>query len=98
MTNTSGWGGPRATALRALLHQRMRDTWAHHHEVICPRCGLPIHPGQAWDTGHRIPVTQRPDLMFNPANIRAEHASCNRADGANTTNQLRTRTGGGWRW
>lgn len=97
MSNANGWGGKRATRLRAWMAHEMRATQARGQHVICPRCQLPILPGEQWDTGHVLPITARPDLMWTPSNVRAEHARCNRADGAAITN-ARPHDSGAWRW
>lgn len=44
----------------------------------CPRCGLPILPGQRLDYGHTIARSIDPTSRAN----RVEHAHCNRSAGA----------------
>lgn len=41
---------------------------------LCPRCGLPMLPGQALDYGHPIARAHDPQARAS----RVEHASCNR--------------------
>lgn len=85
--------------LRVILGHRMRSAWAQHTTVICPRCLRPITPGQAWDIGHTHDVHTHPHLMWDITQMHPEHASCNRADGAATTNRLLSqRRARLWRW
>ena len=60
---TQRWAGRRVTALNAYIIARDHG--------ICWRCG---HPG-ADTTGHIIPKARRPDLMWTPSNLRAEHGA-----------------------
>lgn len=99
MTNASGWGGTRAQRARDYLAHQLRASWLRHAPLVCPRCQLPIEQGQAWDVGHTHSIQTRPDLMWSLPHLRAEHASCNRADGARitTTNRERRRKAE-WKW
>lgn len=53
----------------------------------CHLCGQPIdytaeqgHP-DAFELDHFHPVSERPDLIEDPANFRASHGACNRRRG-----------------
>src|SRR5262245_21566232 len=99
-TNRYGWSGAPATKARRILALRMARTRATGQDVICPRCDLPIHPGQAWDVGHQEDVSLRPDLMWQLQLMRPEHSACNRGAGARRTHQIRARKAQrewGWR-
>lgn len=79
---------------------RLRAAWALRLPLPCPRCGRPVHaqPADGWDLGHQTPRALDSSRTWDPANLRPEHASCNRAAGARMTN--RARRGGvtpGWR-
>lgn len=50
----------------------------------CPRCGRPMHPGDALDAGHSTPLT----LDAGAVADRLECASCNRSDGGRLRHQL----------
>lgn len=67
-------------------HRRMRAQWwrrlASGEQVTCPRCGLPILPGQCWDLGHN----DARNAWTGP-----EHAHCNRAAGAIASHRMRER-------
>jgi len=55
-------------------HQRLRARWTvrvNSGTVICPRCVLPILPGQLWDLGH--------DDVDRSLPTHPEHRACNRA-------------------
>lgn len=77
-------GTTRWQRLRAQLYERDRRACAP-----CWICGQPIDyraaPGSpdAWEPDHVQPVALRPELAFDPGNIRPAHASCNRSRGAN---------------
>jgi len=60
---TQRWAGRRVTELNAYIIERDHG--------ICWRCG---HP-DADTTGHIIPKSRRPDLMWDPHNLRAEHGT-----------------------
>lgn len=53
----------------------------------CWICGEPIDYGAkagqpyAWEPDHRIPVSVRPDLQYDLANIYPSHSKCNRSRG-----------------
>lgn len=72
-----------------LRRAQVRDTWRTGGEVICRRCGHPIHPEQRFDVGH-IDDDAPPIL----ANLGIEHSRCNRSaggrKGATITNKLRS--------
>jgi 5-methylcytosine-specific restriction endonuclease McrA len=55
----------------------------------CPRCGLPIFPGDAVDLDHLIPVSQDPSQLLNPGMVRLAHRACNRRAGQKITAQRR---------
>lgn len=63
----------------------------------CGRCGKPVLPGQKFDVGHIDPHGP-----LTRANVRLEHAYCNRAaggrQGAATTNAKRTKSKGFPAW
>ena len=40
----------------------------------------------AWEPDHVIPRSKRPDLIYDMANIKASHASCNRSRGNKSLN------------
>jgi hypothetical protein len=81
----SKWAGRRVMALR--------DQWAERPaRKPCPRCHRDIQPWHAWDVGHVLSKHRYPWLMWEPTNLRPEHARCNRRDGAHTTNHRRRAT------
>lgn len=90
MSKRNGWTGTPAQRARRLLNVAVRTAWADGVVVTCPRCGEAISPGQAWDVGHRVDIVEDPTQIWNAAGLRAEHARCNRAAGAELTNS-RTR-------
>ncbi len=47
-------------------------------QLPCPRCGLPMLPGQALDYGHTVARSVDPTSRAD----RVEHSSCNRSAGA----------------
>ena len=53
----------------------------------CPRCGLPIQPGQAVDAGHAIDRARAPGTLPD----RPEHASCNRSAGGHSAHRQSSR-------
>lgn len=69
--------------LRARLYERDRRA-----DAPCWICGQPIdyrapaRTPDAWEPDHFIPVSERPDLAFDPGNILPAHCSCNRSRGA----------------
>lgn len=69
-------------------------------DAICPRCHTPIHPGQAWDAGHRLSLSlgmdtdhgsTDPATLIEMGDVQAEHRKCNRAAGARLGNKQRSR-------
>ena len=75
-------GTKRWQKLRVNLYERDRRAGAP-----CWICGQPIDyrapsgTPDAWEPDHVLPVASRPDLAFDPGNIRPSHCSCNRARG-----------------
>jgi hypothetical protein len=68
-----GHEAERARQLAEAMDSAQRgDPWP------CPRCGQPIRPGQPVDLGHIVALARGGD----PAARRLEHATCNRAAGA----------------
>lgn len=64
-------------------HQKMRKAIApsvRAGQAVCPRCGKPIRPGEAWDLGHTDDRT---------GYTGAEHVRCNRSAGAKKRNEAR---------
>lgn len=74
-----------------------RSSWSHvpyriraaYRQVIaatlpapCPRCGLPVMPGDRWDVDHLDPVVTHPESVLDLTRMAAAHYSCNR--GAHT--------------
>lgn len=51
--------------------------------------------GMRLDLGH---ASRTPGAEYDPANLRLEHRSCNRADGARITAAVRTRKKGMPKW
>ena len=81
MKRSSGW--PR---VRALAWQR--DLKAR---AVCHICGKPIDyfakpstTPDSYEPDHIIPVSIRPDLELDLANIKASHMKCNRMRGNGT--------------
>ena len=69
----TNWNGARVTKLRARIIAR-------DHGI----CWLCQHPG-ATTTDHVIPKSQRPDLTWQPDNLRAAHAqAAGKPDGCQT--------------
>lgn len=68
--------------LRAMLFDRDRRA-----NAPCWICGQPIDyrapamTPDAWEPDHVIAVADRPDLAYDPGNIRPSHCSCNRSRG-----------------
>lgn len=71
-------------------YQKQRTAFLNQCETnntTCHLCGQPIdykaeqsHP-DAFELDHFYPVSERPDLIEDPANFRASHGSCNRRRG-----------------
>jgi 5-methylcytosine-specific restriction endonuclease McrA len=59
--------------------QRLRRLYAHSLPVVCERCGRVVNRTDRWELDHRIPRA-RGGAWFDPGNLRAVHAACNRAD------------------
>jgi hypothetical protein len=74
--------GPRLSG-RAL--SALRAAWATRLPLDCPRCGLPIHPAEPFDLGHRVDLA----LGGHPHDLHPEHSRCNRQAGGRLGNQLR---------
>lgn len=82
---------PRTTNLRhtrryKTLHSRFRATCTANNEH-CWLCGQPIeytlpaeHP-ESFSLDHRIPVTDAPQLAYDPANFAPAHLDCNKHRG-----------------
>jgi len=66
-----------------LLRKRLQALVATG-EVVCARCGLPIHPDEPWDLGH--------DDFDRTIYSGPEHRACNRATAA----RRRRRTSRQW--
>lgn len=84
-----------ADAARGSRHQRGYDNkhlkararaLPHAYGTPCPRCGEPMLEGQALDWGHSEDLAANPHARAD----RMEHASCNRAAGAQLGNQERS--------
>lgn len=71
------------------LRAAIRQTIATTLPAPCPRCGLPVQPGDRWDVDHLDPVVTNPEAVLDLTRMAAAHAGCNRAAGAR-----RTRPGG----
>lgn len=50
----------------------------------CPRCGLPIQPGQRVQAGHSVDRVAAPGSLPD----RPEHAACNEAAGGKTAHRV----------
>ena len=83
---TGRWGGRRVTELRAAWAPRVAAGG-----LACPRCGLLIAPGQAWDLGHQ--TARSAGGSDDPTNLAPEHTRCNRRAGAALIGDPRTRLG-----
>lgn len=80
-------GDPRQTRrwkrLREQLYKRDRAA-----NAPCWICGqdidyrAPSGTPDAWEPDHMLPVSERPDLAFDPGNVRAAHCACNRSRGS----------------
>ena len=69
-------------------HHATRLAWLPYVDtgtITCPKCNLPIQPGQTWDLGHQDNGTTQP-----------EHAACNRSAGARAGNQARNKPSQRW--
>ncbi len=70
-----------ATAFKARCKARREPCW------LCPPDGAPIEydaelgADLGFELDHRIPVSQRPDLMWVESNYAASHRACNRSRG-----------------
>lgn len=77
---------PRCTRRWRVLRESLflRDKKAN---AKCWICGQAIDYRAAagtpdsWEPDHVVPVTSRPDLAFDPGNIKPAHCSCNRSRG-----------------
>lgn len=68
----AGYNGTQQRSARARLQPLVESGGA-----VCPRCGQPILPGEAWDAGHRVDLVD--DLRSRAEH--AEHRRCNRSAG-----------------
>lgn len=60
-------------------HERLRaQLLPLAYGTLCPRCGLPMLPGQDLDLGHTVARSVDPTSRAD----RIEHAHCNRSAGA----------------
>lgn len=78
------------------LTRRMRPIFQAQVDAgtaICLDCGWPIHPGQSFDIGHRLPASTHPHLAYEPTNLGPSHSgkgrACNRSAGARLGNKQR---------
>ena len=87
---------PRAGGQRwSNMVRKMRTLWAKD-ELPCWLCGLPIdysitNPNDPdhCEADHLFSRKDRPDLMYDEANLRPAHRSCNQAKGSDpVTNDL----------
>ena len=87
-------------------HRRTTWAWTKYKQDFKARCkaanqpcwldgqpidynAAPLSPN-AFEVDHVIPVSVRPDLEYDPANIRPAHSSCNRR------RQAKAAPRGGW--
>lgn len=56
-------------------------------DCVCPKCQLPIVPGQRWQVGHQVPraLGGSHDLT----NLAPEHGGCNESDGSRVRSAVR---------
>lgn len=86
----ASWGGPRVTRLRRRMIEEL--------PLQCWRCGGWITSSADLTIGHVIGVDEAPHLMWEPDNLRPEHArrtgNCpgNFSAGATYGNRKRVRT------
>lgn len=86
--------------MRRSLSTKVRAALFLEHKGQCHICGGLIHPGQAWEVEHVIPLAQGGD--DEPQNMRPAHAKCHRVktadDAANTARAKRREAKhNGWR-
>lgn len=79
----SGWGGRKVT--------RLRQQMAAMLPCVCQRCGRVVTEDMAWTIGHIVDRAVAPELAWEPANHRIEHARCNYAAGGRAGRRKQTR-------
>lgn len=82
------WSGPVVERARRIWLARMKVAESIDHPYICPKCEKPVLHTQQWDVGHKENIYEGGNAL-DLTNTTPEHSSCNRADGARITNQIK---------